>query len=322
MKIIGTGSAFPRTAVDNSRLETLMDTSDEWIRTRTGIVSRRIAMEDETALSMSIEAAEKALEAAGIGAEELDLIIVASLSADYVVPMLSCQLQAAIGAVRAVAFDLNAACSGFVFALSTADAHLRTGRFHKALVMGTEVLSKMMDWSDRETCVLFGDGSGAAVISDEEDRLLGFVQGSDGRLGMSIACENRVSTNPFMKEPPAEKLDYVRMDGKEVYRFAVKTEPKVITEMLSQAGLTPDDVDLYLLHQANLRIIQAVAKRLKQPMEKFPVSIQDFGNTSSASVPMLLDREVRAGNIHPGDRIVLSGFGGGLTWGACGLEWS
>lgn len=320
MKIIGTGSAYPQTVVSNKDLEKIMDTSDEWIRSRTGIEVRRIAKE-ESCLSMSIEAANRAMEAAGIGAEELDLIIVASLSTDYVVPMLSCQLQAAIGAHRAVAFDINAACSGFVFALSTADAYLRTGRFHKALVMGTEILSKLMDWSDRETCVLFGDGSGAAVISDEEDRLLGFIQGSDGRLGMSIACENRISTNPFMPDPPQQKLDYVRMDGREVYRFAVRTEPKVISEMLAQAGLTPDDADLYFLHQANLRIIQAVAKRLKQPMEKFPVSIQEFGNTSSASVPMLLDREVRAGSVHKGDRIVLSGFGGGLTWGACALEW-
>lgn len=321
MKIIGTGSALPKTIVTNGDLEKIMDTSDEWIRTRTGIASRHIAVE-ETTTELSVAAAQQALEAAGVKAEELDLIIAATLSSDYIIPMLSCEVQAKLGAVGAVAYDMNAACSGFLFALATADAYMHTGRFHKALIIGAETLSKLMDWNDRSTCVLFGDGAGAVVVSDEADYMLGVVQGSDGASGMALSCRNRTLANPFVADgQKAAGLDYVHMDGQAVYRFAVKTVPIAINQVLEQAKLTTEDISLFLLHQANMRIIESVAKRLGQPLEKFPTSLQECGNISAASVPILLDQECRAGHIKKGDRIVLSGFGAGLTWGACVLTW-
>lgn len=320
MKIIGTGSAIPKKIVTNSDLEKLVETSDEWIRTRTGIEERRVAVE-ETSTSLSVEAARKALEAANVQPEELDMIIAATLSADHLVPMLSCEVQAALGASHAVAFDLNAACTGFLFALGTANAYMSTGQYHKILIIGCEVLSKITDWSDRATCVLFGDGAGAAVLSDEEDGLLGLVQGTDGSRGMALLCDHRKVCNPFAETKVQKDIGYVFMDGQAVYRFAVKTVPAAIEEVLERAGLGLEDISLFVLHQANLRIINAVAKRLHQPIEKFPHCLNEYGNTSASSIPILLDREVRAGHIKKGDKILLSGFGGGLTWGACVLEW-
>lgn len=298
-----------------------MDTSDEWIRTRTGIVSRHIAVE-ETTTGLSVEAARRAMDAAGVKAEELDLIIASTVSSDHIIPMLSCEVQAELGAVNAVAYDMNAACSGFLFGLAAADAYMHTGRFHKALVIGAETLSKLMDWEDRSTCVLFGDGAGAVVVSDEEDCMLGVVQGSDGASGMALSCRNRPLANPFVADGQKDMgFDYVHMDGQAVYRFAVKTVPVAIHQVLEQAQLTPEEVSLYILHQANIRIIESVAKRLGQPLEKFPTCLQECGNISAASIPILLDREYRAGHIKEGDRVVLSGFGAGLTWGACVLAW-
>ncbi len=318
MRIIGTGSALPKKVVTNEDLSKLMDTSDEWIRSRTGIVNRHIAVE-ETTTSMSVEAAQKALKAADIAPEELDLIIAATASSDYIIPTLSCQIQDKIGAAQAVAFDVGAACSGFLFALATADAYLRTGRFRNALVVGAETLSKLMDWTDRSTCVLFGDGAGAVVITAEQDSLLGIVQGSKGADGMALNCINRVNNSPFCKN---EKVwDYVHMNGPEVYKFAVRTVPKALLEALGQAGLTVDDVDYFLLHQANRRIIESVADRLKQPMEKFPTNLEECGNVSAASVPILLDKVCREGIVKEGDILALAGFGAGLTWGACVLKW-
>lgn len=318
MKIIGTGSALPKKIVTNDDLSKIMDTSDEWIRSRTGIVNRHIAVE-ETTTSMSVEAARKALEASGTAPEELDLIIAATASADYIIPTLSCQVQAEIGATGAVAFDIGAACSGFLFALATADAYLRTGRFKKALVIGAETLSKIMDWTDRSTCVLFGDGAGAVVVSAEGDQMLGMVQGANGADGMALNSINRVNSSPFCEN---EKVwDYVHMNGPAVYKFAVRTVPRAIREALEQAKLTEADVDYFLLHQANLRIIESVADRLKQPMEKFPTNLEECGNVSAGSVPILLDQVCREGRIKEGDTLALAGFGAGLTWGACILRW-
>lgn len=333
MKIVGTGSALPAKIVNNDDLAQIMDTSDEWISSRTGIRARHLATTESTT-GMSVEAAQKALDAAGIEAGELDLIIAATLSSDHIIPTLACEVQSALGAVNAVAFDIGAACSGFLFGLSTADAYFRTGRFHKALVIGAETLSKMMDWNDRGTCVLFGDGAGAVIVTDEgEDHLLSMVQGSDGAGGMALCCKNRPLDNPYAQNngeafksnaQNAEenlKPGYVQMDGQAVYRFAVKTVPKAIHQALDEAGLTADDIDLFVLHQANLRIIESVAKRLKQPMEKFPTNLEDCGNISAASVPILLDKVVKDGMINAGDKIVLAGFGAGLTWGACVIRW-
>ena len=328
MKIIGTGSALPERIVSNDDLAQIMETSDEWIRSRTGIGTRHLATV-ETTTSLSVEAAKRAMEAAQVDPEEIDLIIAATLTPDNVLPTLACEVQAELGAVNAVAFDLVAACSGFMFGLATADAYLKTGHYHKALIIGAEVLSKIMDWNDRGTCVLFGDGAGAVVVSDEADNMLSVVQGSDGARGEALACPGRPIRNPFktdaeeMTEDATMDLNpgYVSMDGQAVYRFAVKTVPAALEDAIEQAGMTAEDIDLFVLHQANIRIIESVSKRLKQPMEKFPTNLQECGNVSAASVPILLDKVCREGKIKPGDKIAMAGFGAGLTWGACVLNW-
>lgn len=320
MRIIGTGSALPQRVVSNDELAQIMETSDEWIRSRTGIGTRHLATA-ETTTSLSVEAARRALEAAKTEPEEIDLIIAATLTPDHVLPTLACEVQAGLGAKNAVAFDLSAACSGFMFGLATADAYMKTGRYHKALVIGAEVLSKIMDWNDRSTCVLFGDGAGAVVVSDEGEHLLSVVQGSDGARGEALACPGRPIRNPFREDDEISDLGYVSMDGQAVYRFAVRTVPAALADAISQAGLTAEDIDLFVLHQANIRIIESVSKRLKQPMEKFPTNLQECGNVSAASVPILLDKVCKEGKIKPGDTIALAGFGAGLTWGACVLNW-
>lgn len=319
MKILATGSALPKKVVSNDDLARMMDTSDEWIRTRTGIGTRHIAVE-ETTTSLAVEAAKKALTDSKVSIDELDLIVCATVSPDYIFPTLACEVQAALGARRATAFDLGAGCSGFLFALATADAYFRTGRYKNALIIGAETLSKMMDWSDRSTCVLFGDGAGAAVVSAEGDQLLSMVQGSDGAGGMALKCNNRSVSNLF-HQVAAEHYSYTEMNGSEVYKFAVRTVPNSIGEALEKADVQVDDVKFFLLHQANMRIIESVAKRLGQPREKFPTNLQECGNISAASVPVLLDQVYKDGMIHKGDKIVLAGFGAGLTWGACVIEW-
>ena len=318
-RICGTGSALPKRIVTNDDLSKIMDTSDEWIKSRTGIGARHIATE-ETLTDLAFHASLQALEEAGALPEELDMILAATLSPDNVFPSLSCELQRELGAVNAVAFDINAECSGFLFALQTADAYIKSGRYKNILVVGGEILSKMMDWNDRSTCVLFGDGAGAALVKVDSDfGILGISQGSDGAKGQALTCENRRINNPYMKN--STDLSYTNMNGQEVYKFAVRTVPKAILEALGEAGLTVSDIDLFILHQANIRIIESVAKRLKVPMEKFPTNLQECGNISAGSVPVLLDEINRAGRIKKGDKIVLAGFGGGLTWGAAVLEW-
>lgn len=319
MKILGTGSALPKKVVTNDDLAKVMDTSDEWIRSRTGIGQRHIAVE-ETTTSLAVEAAKAAIKEAEISVEDIDLIVAGTVSPDYLFPTLACEVQAQIGAVRATAFDLSAGCSGFLFALATADAYFATGRFKKALVIGAEVLSKMVDWSDRSTCVLFGDGAGAAVVSAEGSQLLSMVQGSDGSGGAALKCDNRPVNNLY-HQMGAHNYSFTEMNGQEVYKFAVRTVPQAISEALEQAKLPADEVDYFILHQANLRIIESVAKRLRQPMEKFPTNLEQCGNISAASVPVLLDKVKKEGLIKPGDKLVLAGFGAGLTWGACVIEW-
>ncbi len=325
MRIIGTGSALPKRVVTNEDLAAIMDTSDEWISSRTGIHCRHLAV-DETTTSMALEASQQALAAAGVAAQDVDLIIAGTITPDYLFPTLACELQAALGADRAVAFDLSAGCSGFLYALGTADAYMRTGQYHTALLVGAETLSRIMDWTDRSTCVLFGDGAGAAVAVAEGDGLLAMVQGSEGASGMALSCKNRSTDHPFYRqvhgmEHANEPLAYTHMDGQAVYRFAVRRVPQSITQALSQAHLTADDISLFVLHQANLRIIESVAKRIGQPLSKFPANMDARGNCSAASVPLLLDELVRAGRIRKGDRIVLCGFGAGLTWGTAVLQW-
>ena len=318
-RICGTGSALPGREVTNDDLSRIMDTSDDWIRSRTGIGKRHLATE-ETLAGLAAAAARQALAEAEMKPEELDMILAATLSADKILPSLACELQRELGAVHAAAFDINAACSGFLFALQTADAYIQCGVCKNVLVVGGEILSKLMDWNDRSTCVLFGDGAGAAVVrADKEFGILGSVQGSDGTKGDALLCENRRNNNPYVKNDTA--LPYVSMDGQAIYKFAVRTVPKAVMEAVLKAGLAIEDIDLFLLHQANIRILEAVSRRLKAPMEKFPTNLESCGNISAGSVPVLLDYVNQKGMIQKGDKIVLAGFGAGLTWGASVLTW-
>lgn len=317
-RIIGTGSYLPSNVVTNHDLEKIMDTTDEWIKSRTGIGQRHIAIE-ETTTSMAVEAAKRALADADTTADELDLIVVGTVSADRHFPSTACEIQSALGAVNATAFDINAACSGFLFGLGIANAYFTSGTFKKALIIGAETLSKMMNWDDRSTCVLFGDGAGAAIVEAAEDGIISMTQGSDGAKGGVLSCYNRPVNNPFVKNDTA--LDYTSMNGQEVFKFAVRTVPEAITKVLGEANVNPDEVKYFVLHQANVRIIESVAKRLKQPMDKFPTNLHMCGNTSAASVPILLDEINKKGMLEKGDKIVLAGFGAGLTWGAALINW-
>ena len=318
-KIIGTGWQLPAYEADNDYLSTLVETSDEWITERTGIRKRHLAKE-ETTTSLAAGAAKKALADAGLPAEEIDLLIVATITADTETPSTACRVQAEIGAVNAVAFDINAACSGFLYALHIADAFIKSGVYKNALLIGAETLSKLVDWTDRGTCVLFGDGAGAAVLTaSEQGGVLSQSVGSNGSKWEVLSCAARPVKNPVCGS--AEAPGYLRMDGQEVFKFAVKTVPLCIEDALEKAGLKPEEITYYLLHQANKRIIQSVAKRLKQPEERFPMNIDQCANTSAASLPILLAQMDTQGRLHPGDKLVLSGFGAGLTWGACVLEW-
>lgn len=318
IRIIGTGSCLPENIVTNDDLAKIMDTSDEWISSRTGIRARHLAKEETTA-QMSAKAAKQALEEADMKAEDLDLIIVGTLSGDYVTPSAACEVQSLIGAEHAAAFDVNAACSGFMFAMNTAYAYIHSGIYKNALIIGAETLSKLMDWNDRSTCVLFGDGAGAAVVTADDTGLMKFTQGSDGSKGMVLACKNRLNNNPLVQNPT--EPDYVYMDGQEVYKFAVSTVPASIKKVLEEAGLEVSDIKYFLLHQANIRIIQSVAKRLKADPDKFPTTLEHCGNISAGSVPILLDEVNKKGMLQRGDKIVLAGFGAGLTWSASVMEW-
>lgn len=317
-RIIGTGSYLPSNVVTNHDLEKIMDTTDEWIKSRTGIGQRHIAIE-ETTTSMAVEAAKRALADADTTADELDLIVVGTVSADRHFPSTACEIQSALGAINATAFDINAACSGFLFGLGIANAYFTSGTFKKALIIGAETLSKMMNWDDRSTCVLFGDGAGAAIVEAAEDGIISMTQGSDGAKGGVLSCYNRPVNNPFVKNDTA--LDYTSMNGQEVFKFAVRTVPEAITKVLGEANVNPDEVKYFVLHQANVRIIESVAKRLNQPMDKFPTNLHMCGNTSAASVPILLDEINKKGMLEKGDKIVLAGFGAGLTWGAALINW-
>ena len=331
IRITGTGSALPGRIVTNKELEQMVETSDEWIRERTGIGERHVSV-GETVVTLASEAARKALEQAGKRAEEIDLILVATCSPEQYLPCCACQVQATVGAVNALAFDVNAACSGFLFALNTADAYLRTGLAENALVIGSEVLSKLVDWTDRGSCILFGDGAGAVVVErcEASPGILGRALHSDGTGGGVLQCGARELTTPYartsaaktdQKQQTDDREHYIQMDGQEVYRFATRRVPQCIEEALADAGLAVPDIDLFVLHQANARIIDAVAKRLHADREKFPTNLERVGNLSSASIPVLLDELHRQGKLHRGDRIVLAGFGAGLTIGACVMTW-
>lgn len=324
-KIQGTGAYVPPKILENQQLEKWVETNDTWIRERTGVQRRRVvAKTEESTAFLATQAARQALKEAQIKPEELDLILVSTVSADQMMPGTACLVQKELGAVRAAAFDLNAACSGFLVSYITACAYIESGLYQKILIIGSETLSNIVDWKDRGTCILFGDGAGAVVLIAEEERTgernYRPVLHSDGNQGQALTLRSRYFSNPFKEQKISEK-DYVQMDGQAVFKFAVRKVPEVIEEVLKQNQVKKEEIKYYVLHQANLRIIEQVSKRLKEPMEKFPVNLQEYGNTSSASLPILLHELNYDGKLKSGDRILLAGFGGGLTWGAAILKW-
>ena len=317
-KIVGIGTCVPETVVTNDDLAKFVDTDDGWIRSRTGIRERRISKKEGTC-ELAAGAARRALAAAGVKPEELDIIILGTSTPDRNFPSDACSVQAAIGATNAVAFDISAACSGFIFALGIAQAFFQSGVYRTALIIGAETVSKVTDWSDRSTCVLFGDGAGAAVLKAGERGLIDMTMGSDGTKGDILACTSRTLGNFLTGAGP--KLGLMTMDGQAVFRFAVRKVPESIELLLERNGIKKEEIRYYVLHQANERIVEAAAKRLGEPMEKFPMTIDRYGNTSSASIPLLLDDMIGRDMLKAGDKIVISGFGAGMTWGAALLEW-
>jgi len=321
--ITGSGSAAPLTALDNEGLSKLVETSDEWIASRTGIRQRRLATPAESVTMIATQAAQGAIAMAGLLPTDIDLIILATSTADDLFGSAT-QIQAELGAQKAVAFDLTAACSGFVFGLVTAAQFIRTGVYQNILLIGADVLSRWVDWNDRRTCILFGDGAGAVVLqANEHDRLLGFELRSDG-------TQNKCLNLAYQPEPK-ELVDGVTigqgsfqpitMNGQEVYRFAIRRVPEVIEKALFRANLSVEEIDWLLLHQANQRILDAVGDRLNIPSHKIISNLAKYGNTSAASIPLALDEEIRQGKIQAGDTIVTAGFGAGLTWGAAVFQW-
>lgn len=321
-KIIGTGSCFPERIVSNDELAGIVETNDEWISTRTGISERRISIGQDTS-DLASEAALRAIENAGIEPDRLELIIVATSSPDSMFPNTASLVQKNIAAHNAACFDISAACTGFLVALDTAHAFIKSGIYKNALVIGAEVMSKTIDWSDRNTCVLFGDGAGAAIVEAGSVGIEDMVMHSDGGGGNVLTAGSRSPQNFLINEnEKTEQYSWLKMDGQEVFMFAVRKVPECIAEVLERNSLKVDDVDHFLLHQANKRIIQSVAKRLGVDMDRFPINLDRYGNTSAATIPALLDEMNRAGQLNVGDRIILSGFGGGLSWGATLLTWT
>lgn len=326
LAIIGCGSATPQGIITNDHLTTLVDTSDEWISTRTGIRSRRVISETESLGQLAHQAAIAALEMAKITPMDLDLIILATSTPDDLFGSAN-QIQASLGATHAVAFDLTAACSGFVFGLVTAAQFMRTGVYRRVLLIGADTLSRWVDWSDRGTCILFGDGAGAIVLeqrsADQPDQLLGFELRSDGSQRQDLTLGYQSQPQSPSPDITVQQGGYTKvfMNGKEVYKFAVQKVPEIIEKALFRANITVDQVDWLLLHQANQRILDAVSDRLKIPHNKIISNLHDYGNTSAASIPLALDEAVRSGKIKPGDVIATAGFGAGLTWGAAIFRW-
>ena len=322
-RIIGTGSYAPERILRNADLEHMVDTSDEWIIERTGIRERRIASEKQAASDLAYEASKAALKNAGLKAKDMDLIILASVSGDMLLPATACILQDKLDAKRAAAFDVNAACSGFIYALSVADAFIRSGTYRKVLVVGAEVLSKFTDWEDRTTCVLFGDGAGAVILdATEGDRgVLSVKIHSDGSMWELLHTPGGGSRVPASKETVRKRMHFIKMKGNETFKVAVRTLESIVIETLKEHKLKSSDLSLLIPHQANLRIIQATAKRLHLPMERVVVNLDRFGNTSAASIPIALDETVRAGRVRNGDYVLLEAFGGGLTWASALIKW-
>lgn len=321
--IVSVGSYIPEKILTNADLEKMVETSDEWIRTRTGIRERRIAAEGEFASDMAVKAAQKAMDRAGIGPEEIDLIIVATITPDKLFPSTACLVQEKLGAKKAAGFDLEAACSGFIFALEVGQQFIMSRTFETVLVIGTERLSSIVDWQDRNTCVLFGDGAGAAILRNQENAhgLLTTCMGSDGSKAGLLEMPGGGSAIPATEETVRNRLHFLRMDGKETFKNAVNAMMAASTEALERCNLDPSQIKLVIPHQANLRIISAVGTRLKLSDDQIFVNVDRMGNTSAASVAIALDEAVDAGRIEKGDLILLVAFGAGLTWASAVIEW-
>ncbi len=322
-RIVSLGSYLPEKVLSNSDLEIMVDTSDEWITDRTGIKERRIAGEKQAASDLAFEASKIAIERAGLDARDIEVIIVATITGDMPFPSTACFLQHKLGASGAVGFDINATCSGFLYALYIADGFIRSGMHKRILAVGTEVLSKAIDWKDRTTCVLFGDGAGAAVVEPtiEERGILSISINSDGSMWELINIPGGGSRNPSSSDTISQGMHYIRMKGNETFKVAVRTLEDIAVKTLSANGMNPSDLSLLVPHQANLRIIQATAERLNLPMEKVFLNLERYGNTSAASIPIALDEALSAGRIKDGDYILLEAFGGGLTWASALIKW-
>jgi 3-oxoacyl-[acyl-carrier-protein] synthase-3 len=319
-RIAGTGSYLPEKVLTNADLEKLVDTSDEWIVSRSGIRERHLIGDGQTTSDMAVEAARKAMEAAGVEASEIELIIVGTTTPDFIFPSTACLVQNRLGALGCAAFDVNAACSGFLFALSVADKFIRAGTVKTALVIGAEALTRMLDWTDRNTCVLFGDGAGAVVLkADSETGILSTHLHADGSKKDLLHCPVGVSSG--FNEGEKNAGVRVMMTGSEVFKYAVKALDAVVEETLAANGLDRHAIDWLIPHQANLRIIEATAKRLDMPMERVIVTVHKHGNTSSGSVPLALDEAVRSGKVQRGQLLLLEAFGGGFTWGSALLRY-
>lgn len=318
--IKGTGSYTPEKALTNDDLSKMVDTSNEWIFSRSGIKERRIAADDETTSMMATDAAKIAIEDAGLKAADIDIVIVATITPDMPFPSTACLVQTALGIPNAIAMDIEAACSGFLYIMEVASGLLNSGRYKNALIIGAEKMSSILDWTDRTTCVLFGDGAGAAVLSlsdnDKQSRIIDFKLGADGAKSDVLSMPGR--TCPVPASAPSA---YLEMRGREVFKLAVKVMSQAAAEILEQNGLNADQLDCVIPHQANLRIVEALSTRLDISLERFFLNLDKYGNTSAASIPIALDEAARAGRIKQGDTVLLVAFGAGLTWGATLLKW-
>lgn len=322
VRIVGTGLSIPEKILSNADLEKIVDTSDEWIRTRTGIIERRIAAPDIATSDMAHEASLRALQAASVDPDDIDAIIVATVTSDYLFPSTACLIQSSLGATKAFAFDLSAGCTGFMYALKVGKAMIDAGDAETILVVGAETLSRIMDYEDRTTCILFGDGAGAVVMARSEiPGILSISLGSDGDAWQLLYMPGGGSRIPATEESVKARHHYLKMEGSDVFKEAVKAMEAASIEAIRKADITNGEIDLFISHQANYRIMEAVRKRLDIPPEKVFMNVDRYGNTSSASVPIALDEAVKSGKIHQGDIILFSAFGAGFTWGSAVVRW-
>ncbi len=315
--IVSTGMAVPEKVINNFDLEKMVDTSDSWIRERTGMVERHVSDKETAASDLAVEAAQKALEQGGINALDLDAVLVATISGDYAWPATACVVQKRLGAKKALAFDLSAACSGYIYGLSIAQAYIESGRYNNILLIGVDLLTKVVDWTDRNTCVLFGDGAGATLIqSNGTSGVLDTVLGADGGMAELLYLPCGGSRIPVSEEAIREKKHYLYLNGREIFKHAVRVMTKTCHDVLDRCHLTIQDVKVVIPHQANIRIIEAIAQRLGLPMERFFVNVDKYANTSAATIPIAIHEALEQGVLEKGDKALLVAFGGGLTWAA------